>query len=184
MPAPEKKLKTQRNTRDFFIYLISTLLWGGMWLLFVVTVLHHVDGNGDRQDENIVLVGGDFHPVSVGDAKPFPGDLSHLAEAVFDLVFVIQKIPGDRQIRAIPDLDREAIHQGGDERFPDGGPIFTIAVLDGHRIRDGDQPFLDLAECLAIHVLEHQGLAYAQDFAIHFVDFLPGLIFDVEIVTQ
>ena len=41
------------------------------FFIVIVTMRHHVDGNCNSQDEDVILPGLDLHPVSVCQAEPF-----------------------------------------------------------------------------------------------------------------
>jgi len=49
---------------------------------------HHIKGDGNCQDDDIVLTGFDLHTIGIGQPEPALGYLSDLAAAVADGVSV------------------------------------------------------------------------------------------------
>jgi len=59
---------------------------------------HHINGDGNCQDDDIILTGFDLHTIGIGQPEPALGDLSDLAAAIADSVLVVQDIAFHLQI--------------------------------------------------------------------------------------
>ncbi len=59
---------------------------------------HHVQHDGDGQNQYIVLVGSNLHSVGIADAKPALGDFGNDVIVSVNLVFVIYDVAPDMQI--------------------------------------------------------------------------------------
>ncbi len=90
---------------------------------------HHIDGDRDGQDENIILTGIDLHAVGIRQAEPFLRDFGDFVPTLFDRIFMVEKIALHIQVGTTFDFDIPFVAQRGDERLLDHGHLFAMLGL-------------------------------------------------------
>ncbi len=68
-----------------------------------------VDTDRGRQDQGVVLAGGDLDSVRVADPEPALRDLRDLVAASLDLELVVDDVALGLEVVPVLDLDREAV---------------------------------------------------------------------------
>src|SRR5215211_3840845 len=139
-----------------------------------------VDTDRGRQDQDIVLSGGNLDAIGVAHAEPLLRDRGHIADAVF----VVQDVALNLEVRTIADLDGEALPKRGDHRLVHHRHALAAGPLDLHRVADAGDSFLDRADLVALHVAKDQGVPHPQGLAIDFEGALTMVVLDEEVITD
>jgi uronate dehydrogenase len=139
------------------------------------------DGDGDHQ--GVVLAGCDVHAVGVADPEPRPGDLRRHPVPVADLEVLVDDVADRLEPPAAREIDVGPVVQRREHRLVHGGH-HPAAVLDLHRVGEGQQLVLDRGQRAARGVLELEGVVQRQDFRVDEVNAVPVTIGHPEVVLD
>ena len=67
---------------------------------------HHINGDRNGQDEDVILSIVDLDAVGVCKTEPFLGDFGNLIPSLLDGVFVVEDVALNIEVRSIVDIDR------------------------------------------------------------------------------
>ncbi|HRV94819.1 MAG TPA: hypothetical protein P5526_21850, partial [Anaerolineae bacterium] len=86
---------------------------------------HHVDDDGYRQQEDVILARLDLYAVAVTNTEPLLGHLGDLISTFTDFVLMVQDVALNLQVRAISYLHHPAVTQRRDQGFLNHRQPFT-----------------------------------------------------------
>ena len=124
---------------------------------------------------------GQLDTVGIADPEPLLRHLGHRVAVTFDLVLVLDDVAVGLEVRTAFDLDDVVV---ADTQKALVDSRLRAAALDRHLVADAEHLLLDLRQLVAAGILEDEGVARPNGFAVDLEHPVAVVVLDPEVVPD